>query len=132
MTRFFLFFVFFALPSFLTAQHIPQDVDVVTDTIEIFMEGPVVKKVGIFNHIKIENWDDLANLPLLKTRIDLMVKASEEWVVVGKAEIYRFKEKEKLVEIKLLEDLKPPKGLSNWSLDSKSKVRLRWKEIAEQ
>jgi hypothetical protein len=96
------------------------------------MEGPVVKKVGIFNHIKIENWDDLANLPLLKTKIDLMVKASEEWVVVGKAEIYRFKEKEKLVEIKLLEDLKPPKGLSNWSLDSKSKVRLRWKEIAEQ
>lgn len=132
MARFFLFFVFFALPSFLTAQHIPQDVDVVTDTIEIFMEGPVVKKVGIFNHIKIENWDDLANLPLLKTRIDLMVKVSEEWVVVGKAEIYRFKEKEKLVEIKLLEDLKPPKGLSNWSLDSKSKVRLRWKEIAEQ
>lgn len=132
MARFFLFFVFFALPSLLTAQHIPQDVDVVTDTIEIFMEGPVVKKVGIFNHIKIENWDDLANLPLLKTRIDLMVKASEEWVVVGKAEIYRFKEKEKVVEIKLLEDLKPPKGLSNWSLDSKSKVRLRWKEIAEQ
>jgi hypothetical protein len=132
MARFFLFFVFFALTSFIKAQHIPQDVDVVTDTIEIFMEGPVVKKVGIFNHIKIENWDDLANLPLLKTKIDLMVKASEEWVVVGKAEIYRFKEKEKLVEIKLLEDLKPPKGLSNWSLDSKSKVRLCWKEIAEQ
>lgn len=131
MLRFLILFAFLGLPVCLSAQHIPQEVDVATDTLEIFIEGPVLKKLGIFYHVKIENWDDLANLPLVKTRIDLLVNASEEWVVVGKAEIYRLKEKEKLVEIKLLEDLKPPKGLSSWSLDSKSKVRLRWKEIVE-
>lgn len=114
-----------------SAQHIPQEVSSEVDTVEIFIEGPVLKKIGIFHHVYIDNWDDLANLPLVKTKIDLLVKESEDWVKIGKAEIYRFKEKDKIVEIKLLEDLKPPKGSSNWSLDTKSRLRLLWKEVVE-
>jgi hypothetical protein len=124
------FFVW-GISLFSAAQLKPNIVESSVDTIEIFMEGPVIKKVGIFHHIMISNWNDLTNLPLVKTKVDLLANASNEWVQVGKAEIYRFNEKEKMVEIKLLEDLKPPKGQSNWSLGSKTKVRLRWKEVVE-
>lgn len=124
------FFVW-GISLFSAAQLKPNIVESSVDTIEIFMEGPVIKKVGIFHHIMISNWNDLTNLPLVKTKVDLLANASNEWVQVGKAEIYRFNEKEKMVEIKLLEDLKPPKGLSNWSLGSKTNVRLRWKEVVE-
>ena len=113
------------------AQLQPTLIESDVDTIEVFMEGSVFKKLGIFYHMTIANWSDLNNLPFAKTRIDMLVNHSNDWVQVGKAEIYRFNEKEKTVEIKLLEDLKPPKGLSKWTLDSKAKVRLRWKEIVE-
>ncbi|MFZ9700168.1 MAG: hypothetical protein ACO3AF_03695, partial [Flavobacteriales bacterium] len=50
-----------------SAQHIPQMIESEADTVEIFIEGPVLKRLGIFYHVYIDNWDDLANLPLVKT-----------------------------------------------------------------
>jgi len=131
MIRFIFILVLLTMPRLISAQHRPQIVDLQVDTVEIYIQGPVVKKMGIFYHVRMENWDDLTHVPLVKTPVDILVNASDDWVSVGKAEIYRLNEKDKAVEIKLLEDLKPPKGLSTWSLDSKSKVRLRWKEILE-
>jgi hypothetical protein len=131
MIRLLTFLILYVAPQLIYAQHRPQIVDLKVDTVEIFIEGPVFKKLGIFYHVRMGNWDDLSHIPLVKTPIDILVNASEEWVSVGKAEIYRLNEKDKTVEIKLLEDLKPPKGLSNWSLDSKANLRLRWKEILE-
>ncbi len=125
------FLTLFALHTETFAQHKPNAVEVQVDTNEVFIQGKVVKRLGVFSHVSIDNYEDIYMLPLVKQQVTIQGEFEGEWQDLAKAEIYRMKEDDLEVEIKLLEDIE---GKANpydasWSYENGTEVRLKWLEI---
>ena len=126
-----LFLAIFTLNSAAFAQHDPNVVEVQADTNEVFIQGKVVKRLGVFSHVSIDNYEDLYALPLVKQIVTIQGEFEGEWKDLAKAEIYRMKEDDLEVEIKLLEDIegKATRFNAGWSYENGTEVRLLWLEI---
>ncbi len=126
-----IFLTLFALNTEVVAQHDPNVVEVQVDTNEAFIQGKVVKRLGVFSHVSIDNYEDIYMLPLVKQEVTIQGEFEGEWKDLAKAEIYRMKEDDLEVEIKLLEDIegKANRYDASWSFENGTEVRLKWFEI---